>query len=466
MSSTYPYTICWLVFLWVGFSIDLYGQASFSKTYPSIEDTHGKDVIQTSDGGYLIVGDSAKWASGNTDIYLIKTDETGELEWTKTLGWWEYADFVNSVIPTLDGGYLIGGGVGFPGITYGSLYKLDSLYNVEWSRDTIRGIGGNSVSDMVQLPDSNYLITGSMIAAGAIVYKMDTEGQDIWRKYYSPSRGIVNIEMLPDSNYIMLGVKSSGSGNVILWKIDSEGNLIWEDNYGTSYNEDSREFCITSDSCIAITGYAAHEGSPTEYDVFLMKISFEGDSLWTKYYGDPTNNDEGVEIIELPNKELLVYSEVVFGMITKFSSDGDSLWSTQINKTDAGGMCLNNDSNIVLTGSLIVIGVDPEPNPAFLIVTDSLCEFEQLYNSLGEITDQGNGLSTYPNPFSTSVVFQLPENGDYSLRLYDINGREVQRYYFSNSYFELHRNGLPSGMYFYQLENNSGELFRGKIVAQ
>ena len=87
---------------------DAAGNDVWNKTFGGSNDEEGNSVQQTSDGGYIVAGYTASYGAGNWDIWLIKTDASGDTLWTKTFGGIA-EDGSHSVQQTSDGGYIITG---------------------------------------------------------------------------------------------------------------------------------------------------------------------------------------------------------------------------------------------------------------------------------------------------------------------------------------------------------------------
>ncbi len=70
--------------------IDPYGDTLWSKTYGGINSEYGHCVIQTSDSGFAVVGETRTFGAGSYDVYFLKTDASGDTLWAKTYGGDDY----------------------------------------------------------------------------------------------------------------------------------------------------------------------------------------------------------------------------------------------------------------------------------------------------------------------------------------------------------------------------------------
>jgi hypothetical protein len=86
----------------------------FCKAIGGANHDEGLSLIQTSDGGYAIAGYTSSFGAGGADVYVVKLDAKGNLQWTKTIGG-KSAEGDGSIIQTSDGGYAIAGSSSFFG---------------------------------------------------------------------------------------------------------------------------------------------------------------------------------------------------------------------------------------------------------------------------------------------------------------------------------------------------------------
>jgi len=106
----------------------------WSKAYGGNKLDTAECVQQTNDGGYIIAGRTDSFGAGLSDFWLIKTDAGGNMQWNKTFGGAD-SETATSVIQTSDGGYVIVGLTNSSG-TSPDFYmvKTDSNGNLDWSK--------------------------------------------------------------------------------------------------------------------------------------------------------------------------------------------------------------------------------------------------------------------------------------------------------------------------------------------
>ena len=110
---------------------DAHGDTMWTRTFGGDGGDHGRSVSQTSDGGYIIAGETVSFGAGDYDVYLVKTDAAGDTMWTRTYGGTSI-DIGYSVQQTTDGGYIIAGATSSFGAGHEDFWfiKTDSLGRV------------------------------------------------------------------------------------------------------------------------------------------------------------------------------------------------------------------------------------------------------------------------------------------------------------------------------------------------
>ncbi|MCH8318215.1 MAG: hypothetical protein IIA88_06925, partial [Bacteroidetes bacterium] len=148
---------------------------------------YGRSVKQCKDNGYIIAGSTRNFGVGPEDVYLVKTDSSGNVQWSKTYGGLGAAG--TSVLQTRDEGFIITGGYGSNGIDV-FLLKTDKTGNLLWSKTL--GWGGLEVGkDIQQCDDGGFIITGNTRSfetrfgdLDAFLMKTDSIGNIQWAKIY------------------------------------------------------------------------------------------------------------------------------------------------------------------------------------------------------------------------------------------------------------------------------------------
>ena len=236
----------------------------WTKTFGGSDDDYGYSVQQTGDGGYILVGFTCSYGAGGLEVYLIKTDAGGNQLWTRTFGG-SYHDNGNSVQQTDDGGYIIAGGTESYGAGNFDVYliKTDATGDTIWTK-TFGGSDDDYGYTVQQTSDGGYIIAGytnSYGAGGYDVYliKTDSSGIEQWSRTFGGSDydyGF-SVQQTGDSGYIITGETSSyGAGglDVYLIKTDAGGNQQWSQTFGGSSDDGSWSVQQTGDGGYIIAG--------------------------------------------------------------------------------------------------------------------------------------------------------------------------------------------------------------------
>lgn len=141
--------------------LDADGNIQWQKTYGSDSGWDEADSIQqTSDGGYIVAGETESWGAGRFDAWILKLDANGNIQWQQSYGGSDDDDAA-SVKQTADGGYIVAGDTySFGAGGYDAwVLKLDAAGNIQWQK-TYGGINDDGVSSIQQIPGGGYVLAG------------------------------------------------------------------------------------------------------------------------------------------------------------------------------------------------------------------------------------------------------------------------------------------------------------------
>lgn len=302
----------------------------WDKTMGGSERDELRFISPTSDGGYLLVGDSRSSTSGDKsedsrgeeDYWVVKVDANRLKQWDKTYGG-NFDDNLTSAIQTADGGYLLGG----TSISDASgeksensagykfwVIKIDADGNKQWD-----GTYGENISDelesMVSTADGGYLLAGSSFSFenngeyDYLVIKIDAYGNQQWEKNYGGS----SIEFLSeiistnDGGYLLAGSSESNAsgdksensrGDFDYWivKINVNGDKVWDTTLGGSRDESLSNAIATTDGGYLMAGSSLSNisgdksenkkgGGMYDNDYWIVKIDASGNKIWDKTIG-------------------------------------------------------------------------------------------------------------------------------------------------------------------------------------
>ena len=252
-------------------------------------------VQQTADGGYVMVGVTYSYGAGQSDVYLVKTDALGNMEWQQALGGSDY-DCGHAVQQTTDGGYIVIGDTNSYGAGQSDAYlvKADALGNMEWQQ-TFGGSDYDCGHAVQQTADGGYIVTGETHSYGAgqsdvYLIKTDALGNMEWQQTFGGSDydGAFHVRQTTDGGYIIGGATNSyGAGlcDFYMVKTDALGNMEWQQTFGGSDWDDGLTAEQTADGGYVMVGetYSYGEGGG---DVYLVKTDALGNMEWGQTFGD------------------------------------------------------------------------------------------------------------------------------------------------------------------------------------
>ncbi|GEM_PF-530761 len=226
--------------------ISLSGEIIWLRNYENSLKTSGiKDVTQTADGGFAMVGFSQNFPNDYARIWFIKTDSEGNITWQKYYGSNNYSESAEHILQLPDGGYLI-------------------------------------------LGRKNYIPTQF---ARVWLLRTDEQGNVLWEKLYGNNFYTSGAHIIPiNSGYAIVGTQHPGniwdtSGDAYILKIDTAGIEQWSHAYGGYFYEQLDKVIQLSDGSFMCMGSnSTMGGGGGSADGWLFKVSAAGDSLWSKTY--------------------------------------------------------------------------------------------------------------------------------------------------------------------------------------
>ncbi|MCK4652930.1 MAG: T9SS type A sorting domain-containing protein [Candidatus Cloacimonetes bacterium] len=436
-----------IIFVALLFPITLGAQITFESTYGGTENDSGDSVQQTTDGGYIISGHTTSFGAGDYDIYLIKTDANGDPTWTKTYGGTS-PDEAYSVQQTSDNGYIVAGNTMSFGPSFFSIYllKTDSLGDTLWTK--AHGWGFLTYCYSVQITsDSCYVIVGISQDYGeapdVCLVKTDANGDILWTQSYGGDDydWAYSVQQTSDNGYIITGFTASygaGAYDVYLIKTDSMGDTLWTKTYGGPNDEEGFSVRETQDGGYLIAGYTESFGAGSK-DVYVIKTDSIGDTLWTKVIGG-SGGDEAYSIQEISEDEYIIAGYTSsFGSgnsdvyLIKIYSSGDTLWTRTFGGTgsDMGySIQQTSDDGYIIAGQTESFGAGTMD--VYLIKTDSLgnVNVTGIENQPDDIPPKIYLSQNYPNPFNptTTIKFTTENTENAELIIYNIKGQKVKQF--------------------------------------
>ena len=324
--------------LWI-LKVDGSGEFSWSKTYGGQGNDVGKDIVQTSDGGYIITGYTRSFSSGgDMDLWLIKTDANGESclyndggtctqnssKWVKSFGT-SGNDYGNSVKETSEGDFIVTGKSGrIPSVF---VVKTNSLGEKIW--ENLYGTGpGDRGQYIIEREDLGFLIVGKENPNNAddnlCLINIDTDGSEVWHSLYGGGNSDVGnyVSEVSGGGFIIAGSsRSYGNGNwddMWLVKTSTGGSMEWQKTYGGSYTEIGNYVHEKIGGGYVITGSTESIGQGL-YDIWVVSTDYTGNEIYSQTFGG-NMDDKALKGSKSDNGEL-----IIIGYTSSFGNGGDDV---------------------------------------------------------------------------------------------------------------------------------------------
>ncbi len=412
------------------------GSEQWNRTFGGkFSDNRAVSVLQTSDGGYLIAGStSACWDNCPNDVWLIKMSPQGQEQWNLTLGGTgdEEMEFVQQ---TADGGYILIGNTDSYGRGSFDIWfvKVDSNGNMQWN-NTLGGIGQDKAHIVKQVP-GGYIIAGRTESYGAgysdfWLVKTDTKGEEQWNNTYGGyyHDGADSIQQTHDGGYIIAGITQSfgsGHGDFLLVKTDSNGTEQWYRTFGGVNHEFNPSVRLSPDGGYILGGLTlSFDGR-----YWLIKTDEDGNVQW-----DRTFRGSGLESFQQTlDGGYIITGDLYNPPIIKTDSNGIEQWDIRMEWDRIDSVLQTGDGGYILSGiknsKLLLVKLMAErPGPTAQFTYDPgypgvnqtiTFDASASHDPYGNITyyqwDLDDG--SHVNTTQRTVTHSYEEGGNYSVGL-------------------------------------------------
>lgn len=314
----------------------------WQKSLGGDKNDEGLYVLSTEDKGCLVLGYTESISMGDRDIWLIKFDEAGEIQWDKKYGG-KGRDYAKTVLKTEEG-YVIAGtsnSTSSKNWDYDILLiKTDFNGTQDWSY-TYGGEGFEETNSILQTEDGSYIIAGSTSSYGTKdvgdlwIVKLDNDGNHIWNRTFGnigfdEGRSIIEVE----NGYVIAGKTKSYSNNTNyadawLLKVNKTGHHEWNYTYGFENNDLFNQILLTNDGFIAV-GHTQNI-SNDRWNGFILKTDNNGKKEWERTILE--EKDTGISSIEqITDGYILVGFIGSYGMgeddllVERIDNNGERVW--------------------------------------------------------------------------------------------------------------------------------------------
>jgi hypothetical protein len=463
-------------------------QVTFRKAIGNSEDDIATCVRETDDNGFIVTGTTGSVPNTNSNIYLFKLDSMGDLSWSKSFGSSYGTENSKKVLQTADGGFIVVGFTNSSGNGGYDIYtvRTDSVGDELWSA-TYGGPDWDFGNDIIALPNGNYGIVGSTYSYGngnsdGYYIEIDDAGNEIRSMTYGgEDEDVLNaLTLSADGNLLFCGsTKNDGAEDLdaIVVKTDLSGNLIWMNTYGEDGEDYFSDIIATTDLKYLAVGSTTSFGLDNK-NFYLVKFTVDGSLEYEKNDGG-SGDEEAREVTE----NLAGICSVV-GYTTSYGSGDQSIILHQFGP---GGWWINSpvyglafedgysidythDNGYIIAG--ITNGYDVSNFDVLIIKTDADGQTGTT-GDVDNVTDNLVGLEEmeledsgfYVGMAETFLTVKSTEKSITSVTMVNLMGQAVLKKTFlgRNNIVDLDVASVPNGIYIVAVELHNGHSRVSKI---
>lgn len=452
-----------------------FGDTLFMKTYGAGLGEWFTDVDTCSDGGYIMAGTTSSATS--RDFFIVRTNSVGDTLWTGIFGG-AMREEAMGVVQTSDQGFLAVGQTDSWGAGLMDMYvvKLDKFGKMQWGK-TYGGAKDDIANSVMELPGGGYVVLGETESYGAgakdvYMLRLNNQGDTVWTKTF----GTTAVEdgknmVVRNGNIYLVGNTTpapGGNKDALLLRCDLQGKLKSAFALGTDSIDVARSIGYSKNEMFTIGGYTLIEGK-SDAEGFAFIVDTLGQVHSAKHYGSGQND-------YFYDGAMGVYSEAIFvGRTDGFNAmSGDGY----VVKTDSGLYSTCNEvlmtikstkANITQSnGAIISINLNRKRMP-FGVVDQVLGDSVLCYESWVGINNESmdNGFNVSPNPASGKVTISLSQEFGASsgvVTLFNLYGEKVLQKTTNQSITHLDLSRLQEGVYLLNVRFNNGDSSTEKLV--
>jgi hypothetical protein len=253
-------------------------------------------IIQTADGGYMLGGFTDSYYFVGDALYILKLSSNGTEEWYRAYGGWSDYEFecAYSMVETKDGGFALAGYT----TTYGShpkqlekddvwLVKVNANGLIQWNK-TYGYEGKERAYSLIQTPDGGFVLAGYTTTENnkedIYIIKTDNNGSIEWSKTHGGKESdcVNSLIQTEDGNLVLTGYTESNchknsepkNRNAIIMKMNLDGKILWDYSIGGLNYDEMNSIIQTSDGDFVLAGYTDPDGQEI-FEMWLMRINNE-----------------------------------------------------------------------------------------------------------------------------------------------------------------------------------------------